>query len=181
PARGATADRPPDAKAEPAPPATRPDNDKPNVQTATPSPNSTTAAATTNAPAKTAADANAKESQPVQSRQPAAPQPQPSTSPQTSESPQKLVVAGGVLNSRAKSLPVPVYPETARKMRVAGTVVVAVTVDESGRVLEARAASGPAMLRQAAVDAARRALFQPPLVGGQPARLTGVINYTFTL
>ncbi|MCA1629676.1 MAG: TonB family protein [Acidobacteria bacterium] len=38
-------------------------------------------------------------------------------------------------------MPVPVYPETARKMRVAGTVVVAVTVDESGRVLEARAAS----------------------------------------
>jgi protein TonB len=47
-------------------------------------------------------------------------------------------------------------------------------------VSEARAASGPALLRQAAVDAARQARFQPPLVGGQPARLTGVINYTFT-
>ena len=85
-----------------------------------------------------------------------------------------------MLNSRAKSLPVPPYPETARRMRVAGMVVVEVTVDESGRVSEARATSGPVLLRQAAVDAARLARFQPPLVGGQPARLTGVINYTFT-
>lgn len=90
-------------------------------------------------------------------------------------------MAGGVLNSRAKSLPLPQYPEAARRMRVAGTVSVEVTVDESGKVLEARAASGPVQLRDAAVTAARRALFAQTLVGGQPARLTGVLNYTFVL
>jgi protein TonB len=65
-------------------------------------------------------------------------------------------------------------------MRVGGAVVVEVTVDESGRVSEARATSGPALLRDAAVSAARQARFPPPVVAGQPARLSGVINYTFT-
>jgi Ca-activated chloride channel family protein len=189
PARDATADRPPEAKPQPAPPATQPDNDKPNAPAATPSSN-TTAAATTNAPAsksdasdvpsKPAADA--KESQPRRSSTQAAPSQtaQASPQPQPVEPPKPLTVAGGVLNSRAKSLPVPVYPETARKMRVAGSVVVEVTVDESGRVSEARAASGPMLLRQAAVNAARLARFPPPVIAGQPARLVGVINYTFT-
>ena len=66
-------------------------------------------------------------------------------------------------------------------MRAAGTVSVAVTVDESGKVVEARATSGPVQLREAAVSAARRATFAQTLVGGQPARLTGVLNYTFVL
>lgn len=209
PARDAITDKPPDAKTQPDPPATQADNDKPNASTATPSSNST-AAATKNEPAaKPAADANAKESPQSSTQQSAAQKSSPPASsqdssaradsprqsstkaaqsqstaqpsPQPSEPPKKLTVAGGVLNSRAKSLPVPAYPETARRMRVVGTVVVEVTVDESGRVSEARAVSGPAFLRQAAVDAARQARFQPPLVAGQPARLTGVLNYSFIL
>jgi Ca-activated chloride channel family protein len=98
-----------------------------------------------------------------------------------SESPKKQIVAGGVLNSRAKSLPVPFYPEMARRMRVTGIVVVEVTIDESGKVIEARALSGPALLREAAVGAARQARFPITLVSGQPAQLTGVINYSFSL
>jgi Ca-activated chloride channel family protein len=178
PARDAVIDKPPDAKPQPAPPATQADNDKPNASTPTPTSNSTSAATTNEPAAKPAADAHAKESPPSSTPQSAA---QKSAPPQPGEPPKKLTVAGGVLNSRAKSLPVPAYPEAARRMRVAGTVVVEVTVDESGRVSEARAVSGPAFLRQAAVDAARQARFQPPLVAGQPARLTGVINYSFIL
>ncbi|HVG28512.1 MAG TPA: VWA domain-containing protein [Pyrinomonadaceae bacterium] len=200
PAKDATGDRPPDARAQP---ATQPDNDKPNAATATPAPNSASAASSVpsdpadvkakespSSPARQSAaqksappasqDSTTRDSAPRQSPSPAA-QSQPArTSPQPAEPPQKLTVAGGVLNGRAKSLPVPVYPDMARRMRVAGTVVVEVMVDESGRVLETRAASGPALLRQAAVDAARQARFPPTLVGGQPARLAGVINYTFT-
>lgn len=179
PAGVATADRSPDATRQPAPPATQTDNDKPDAPTATPSSKPAAGAATSAPVAKPAADPNAKESAQSAAPQPPSSQPQPSPTPQPNEPPKKLSVAGGVLNGRAKSLPVPSYPETARRMRVAGTVVVEVTVDESGRVSEARAASGPGLLRQAAVDAARQARFQPPVVAGQPARLTGVINYTF--
>jgi hypothetical protein len=54
-------------------------------------------------------------------------------------------------------------------------------IDESGRVIEARATSGPLSLRESAVNAARQARFAPTLVSGQPVRVTGFLNYTFTL
>jgi protein TonB len=90
-------------------------------------------------------------------------------------------VSGGVLNGRATSLPRPQYPESARRMRVAGTVSVEVTIDENGKVISARAVSGPAMLRNAAVAAARQARFSPALVSGKPVQVNGVINYNFSL
>ncbi|MFL6227233.1 MAG: VWA domain-containing protein [Pyrinomonadaceae bacterium] len=116
------------------------------------------------------------------SNSPASPAPSVS-SPKSDEPPRKAneVVQGGVLNSRARFLPVPSYPEIAKRMRASGMVVVEVTIDESGKVIEARAASGPVPLREAAVSAARQARFPPTLVSGQPVRVSGVINYTFTL
>jgi Ca-activated chloride channel family protein len=129
-----------------------------------------------NSPAKNPSPQN---SSPSSSQQGASSQSARASSP-AGETQQKPVVAGGVLNSRAKSLPVPTYPEAARRMRVVGMVAVEVMVDESGKVIEARALSGPALLREAAVGAARQARFPQTLVSGQPARLTGVINYNFT-
>ncbi|HEY9283811.1 MAG TPA: energy transducer TonB, partial [Pyrinomonadaceae bacterium] len=86
-----------------------------------------------------------------------------------------------VLNGRATSLPRPLYPERARRAGVAGSVSVEVTIDESGRVISARAVSGPMMLRDAAVLAARQARFTPALISGKPVQMNGVINYNFTL
>jgi hypothetical protein len=47
-------------------------------------------------------------------------------------------------------------------------------------VIEASAVSGPPLLRETAVGAARRATFPPALVAGVPAQMKGVINYSFT-
>ena len=55
------------------------------------------------------------------------------------------------------------------------------TVDESGRVVEARAISGHMLLRPAGVEAARRAKFTPTLLCGKPVKVTGVITYNFVL
>jgi protein TonB len=66
-------------------------------------------------------------------------------------------------------------------MRVAGTVVVEVVIDETGKVISAKASSGPATLREAAVQAALRARFSPTKLSGQPVKVTGVINYKFSL
>lgn len=93
----------------------------------------------------------------------------------------KVLVSGGVLNGRALSLPRPAYPEHAVRMKAGGTVSVEVTIDESGQVVEARAVSGHALLRDAAVAAARRARFSPTLISGQPVQVAGVINYKFTI
>ncbi len=90
-------------------------------------------------------------------------------------------VSGGVLNGVALSLPSPAYPETAKRMRQSGTVTVEVVIDETGKVIAAQASTGPAILREAAVQAALRARFSPTKLSGQPVKVSGAINYKFAL
>ncbi len=90
-------------------------------------------------------------------------------------------VSGGVLNGSAISLPMPIYPDAARRMSTSGTVIVEVVIDEQGKVISARATSGPSSLREAAVQAAQRARFSPTKLSGQPVKVSGVINYKFSL
>ncbi|MCA1814823.1 MAG: TonB family protein [Acidobacteria bacterium] len=90
-------------------------------------------------------------------------------------------ISGGALNGKALSLPAPAYPEIAKRARTTGTVVVEVVIDVSGRVISAKALSGPEMLRAAAEHAALQAKFAPALLSGQPVKITGTINYNFVL
>jgi len=90
-------------------------------------------------------------------------------------------VSGGVLNGTAISLPSPFYPDTARRLRMAGMVTVEVVVDETGKVISAVATSGPAILRDVAVQAALKARFSPTKLSGQPVKVSGSINYKFAL
>lgn len=90
-------------------------------------------------------------------------------------------VSGGVLNGKAVNLPAPDYPDFAKRSRISGVVSVEVVIDESGKVISAKASSGPGMLQGAAVNAALRAKFSPTLLSGQPVKVTGFINYNFAL
>jgi TonB family protein len=90
-------------------------------------------------------------------------------------------VSGGVLNGTAVSLPPPVYPDAAKRMRTQGVVTVDVILDETGKVVSASASAGPAILRDAAVQAALKARFSPTKLSGQPVKVSGVINYKFAL
>jgi TonB family protein len=90
-------------------------------------------------------------------------------------------VSGGVLNGTALYLPPPIYPEAAKRMRTAGVVIVDVVLDETGKVVSATASSGPAILRETAVQAALKAKFSPTKLSGQPVKVSGVINYKFSL
>ena len=90
-------------------------------------------------------------------------------------------VSGGVLNGTAVSLPPPLYPDAAKRMRTQGVVAVEVILDEAGKVVSANATSGPQILRDAAVQAALRARFSPTKLSGQPVKVSGVINYRFAL
>jgi TonB family protein len=90
-------------------------------------------------------------------------------------------ISGGVLNGKAIDLPRPSYPQAAKSSRAFGTVVVEVVIDEAGKVIAAKATSGPALLREAAVQAAKGARFSPTLLSGQPVKVSGEINYNFAL
>ena len=90
-------------------------------------------------------------------------------------------VSSGVLNGKAVSLPKPVYPLSAKNARASGMVIVEVVIDETGKVISAKAVDGNTLLRQAAVQAAQGARFSPTLLSGQPVKVSGQINYNFSL
>jgi len=85
----------------------------------------------------------------------------------------------GILNSRAIDLPKPVYPAEAKKIHAAGQVQVKVSLDEKGNVISAEALFGPDVLQAAAVEAAKRAKFNPTVVNGVAIRVFGIIMYDF--
>jgi TonB family protein len=162
---------------------------KPVAQTGTASNNSSPASSSsasvikTSAPAsdKPAASSNeqARNTQPV--GKPLESRPTDELSNKPVIKPLLKPVSGGVLNGKALSLPKPVYPLTARNARVTGAVVVEIVIDVNGKVISARAVSGPSLLQQAAVQAAQQARFSPTLVSDQPVKVVGTISYNFAL
>ena len=86
-------------------------------------------------------------------------------------------VAGGMLIRKTP----PEYPSIAKTARVSGTVVLAATITKTGRVSNLQVISGPAMLRQAAMDAVRNWLYKPYLLNNQPTEVQTTINVDFNL
>lgn len=100
----------------------------------------------------------------------------------TCPQPKIIRKAGGMFLGGAARRVEPKYPPDARNARIFGSVVVEVTVDEAGRVISARALSGPVELRSAAVDAAKRWKFYPTTMpSGVPVRVIGTITFNFNL
>ena len=99
------------------------------------------------------------------------PQPRRAVEPRVS----KGVSMGDIINRVT-----PIYPSVAKQMNAAGEVQVDITIDETGRVIEARAISGHPMLRGAAEDAARKWVFKPTLLDGAPVKQKGTLTFVFT-
>jgi protein TonB len=91
------------------------------------------------------------------------------------------VISKGPITGEALSLPKPAYPPLAKQMGIQGKVNVQVLIDESGRVVSAKAISGSPALMHAAQKAAFDARFSPTRLGGQPVKVSGVITYNFVL
>ncbi|MEQ1763378.1 MAG: energy transducer TonB [Pyrinomonadaceae bacterium] len=92
----------------------------------------------------------------------------------------KRTVSIGVANGIAIDLPKPPYPPAAIAVQAKGAVSVQVTIDEQGKVISARAASGHILLRKVAEQAAWKARFTPTKLSNVPVKVTGVIVYNFT-
>ena len=75
----------------------------------------------------------------------------------------------------------PVYPMQAKEARQSGPVAVEVTISEQGNVVSARALTGPLLLRNAAVAAARGWRFKASTLGGVPVQTTTTIVFNFRL
>ncbi|HWZ88926.1 MAG TPA: TonB family protein, partial [Polyangiaceae bacterium] len=80
------------------------------------------------------------------------------------------------------SVPQPAYTDEAQAAAVEGKVRVQLTVDESGKVIEVKLIQGLGHgLDEAALQAARRATFEPALRCGRPAQATFTIAMRFKL
>ena len=75
----------------------------------------------------------------------------------------------------------PAYPPEAKAQRIQGTVVVVLTINTQGKVLEARAVSGPEELRACAVGYARDWVFEPAHVKGKPVKARFRLTMPFRL
>jgi TonB family protein len=75
----------------------------------------------------------------------------------------------------------PSYPKEAKAARVSGKVEVLVTISEEGRVIEVIAVSGPELLREAAVQAAKEWVFKPTKADGAPVKVRGLLAFNFEL
>ena len=75
----------------------------------------------------------------------------------------------------------PVYPTLAKSARVQGVVHFKATIGKNGVVQNLETSGGPALLRQAALDAVKQWKYQPTLLNGQPVEVITTIDVTFSL
>lgn len=90
----------------------------------------------------------------------------------------KVLKISTVLNSRAISLPKPIYPKFALQIGLQGTVTVQVLIDETGRVVSAKGTGHPLLVVEAQ-KAAMQARFSPTMISETPVKVSGVITYNF--
>jgi len=86
-------------------------------------------------------------------------------------------VAVGLLIKKTE----PTYPPIAKSARVAGTVVVQATISKSGAVTNLHVVSGPAMLRQSALEAVRTWRYRPYKLNNDPVDVDTTVNVIFSL
>lgn len=75
--------------------------------------------------------------------------------------------------------PAPTYPAEASAAHVEGQVTVQAVVNPEGKVVSARAVSGPPVLRDAATEAVQRWRYSPLLDNGKPIAVTTVAILDF--
>jgi TonB family protein len=103
---------------------------------------------------------------------------QPSTGspPEKKENASNAIVQGPAI-TRVQ----PIYPARARMYNAGGEVRVQVDISETGRVTDAKAISGHPLLRDAAVEAVRKWIFNPTMLDGIPITTRIVLNFDFSV
>lgn len=108
--------------------------------------------------------------------------PPPATLKRSTPPPHKdMIVSIGVVTGKMLNKPNLPYPPIAKAIGAQGPVAVQVVIDETGRVISARAISGNPTLRAAAEQAALQARFSPTLLSLQPVKASGTITFNFML
>lgn len=91
-----------------------------------------------------------------------------------------FAISSGVATGMLISQTPPIYPSIAKAARVSGTVVLHASIATNGAIKDLQVVSGPAMLRQAAVDAVRTWRYKPYKLSNEPVEVQTTISVVFT-
>lgn len=75
----------------------------------------------------------------------------------------------------------PIYPEIARKAKVEGVVILEVTTDTSGKVIDVKLLRSIPLLDQSAIEAVRQWIYEPVVVDGLPRGIIFTVPVRFNL
>jgi protein TonB len=95
--------------------------------------------------------------------------------------PQKVSISSGIAVGLLIQKTAPIYPPIAKTARVSGTVVIQATISRNGTIENLRVVSGPAMLRQSALDAVKTWRFRPYMLSGEPVEVETTVNVNFAM
>ncbi|MGB6484363.1 MAG: TonB family protein [Candidatus Acidiferrales bacterium] len=90
-------------------------------------------------------------------------------------------IGGNVMAAKLINGPKPSYPQIAKMAHVSGTVTLHAIIAEDGTIQQLTFISGPALLRQAALDAVRQWRYAPTTLNGQPTKVDTTISVVFDL
>ena len=90
-------------------------------------------------------------------------------------------VSSGVMQGMLIYKVIPTYPAMAQATRSSGTVVLQATISRTGAIENLRVVEGPAMLRQAALDAVKQWRYRPYMLNGQPVEVETTVDVNFKL
>jgi TonB family protein len=88
-------------------------------------------------------------------------------------------VGGQVKEPRLLASTLPIYPAFAKQSNLEGDVVISATIGKDGRVAHMKVVSGPAALRQAAIEALGRWRYEPSKLDGQPVDVQIFVTIKF--
>ena len=97
----------------------------------------------------------------------------------TGKTPAKNLEMAGLMLGKIVNLPRPNYLAEAKQAGISGSVVFKITVDETGKVVAAKALCGHPLLVKGAETSIQQAQYKPTIISGQPVKVTGVAIYNF--
>jgi protein TonB len=90
-------------------------------------------------------------------------------------------IGGNVMQGKIIREVQPVYPQIAKIAHVSGSVVLHAIIGEDGTIQQLQYISGPALLKEAALDAVRQWRYVPYRLNGQPVKVDTTITVIFNL
>jgi len=104
-----------------------------------------------------------------------------SSAPVNLPQPAKIKVSQGVSQGLLIKSVEPVYPPTARQMRVQGAVELLANIGKDGSIREVKLISGDPVLSRAAIDAVKQWKYKPYYLDDQAVEIQTQITVNFKL